>query len=161
MKMDDIKPEDVMKSLSMEENRRNVFKAGEGAGQSGSFFFFSKDNRFLIKTMRGSEKRVMLNMLDCFIDHLRATKNKSMLARIYGIFTIKTNLFAPMDVIIMQNTANITNKNGPKMTFDLKGSTINRRTRLTQAQNVKITEEQTCDKILKDLNYITICSEQR
>ena len=31
----------------MEENIKNVFDAGEGAGQSGSFFFFSKDKKFL------------------------------------------------------------------------------------------------------------------
>ena len=129
--MDGIKPSDLMKSLSMEENRQNVFKAGEGAGQSGSFFFFSKDNRFLIKTMRGSELEVMLNILDSYIEHLKNTNNKSLLARIYGIFTIKTNLFAPMKVLIMQNSSNLINRKGPKMTFDLKGSTYGRRTKMT------------------------------
>ena len=39
MFMDNIKPEDVIESLSLEANRNMVFKAGEGVGQSGSFFF--------------------------------------------------------------------------------------------------------------------------
>jgi hypothetical protein len=52
-----------------------VFRAGEGAGLSGSFFFFSNDNRFLIKTLQGNEKALMLGMLDDYIDHLRATDN--------------------------------------------------------------------------------------
>jgi hypothetical protein len=38
-------------SLSPKFNRDSVFKAGEGAGRSGSFFFFSHDRKFIIKTM--------------------------------------------------------------------------------------------------------------
>ena len=32
MFMDNIKPEDVIKSLSLEKNRNMVFRAGEGVG---------------------------------------------------------------------------------------------------------------------------------
>ena len=99
--LDKITPEEMMQSLSLEANRKSVFKAGEGAGQSGSFFFFSHDNRFLIKTLRGDEKIRMLNILDDYIKHIKDTKNQSLLARIYGVFTIKTNYFSPLDVIVM------------------------------------------------------------
>ena len=44
-----------------------VFKAGEGAGQSGCFFFFSYDNKFLIKTMKKREKKLILSKLEKFI----------------------------------------------------------------------------------------------
>ncbi len=43
-------------------------------------------------------------MLDSYIEHIIETKNTSILARIYGIFTIKTNYFDDLDVIIMENT---------------------------------------------------------
>ena len=43
-------------------------------------------------------------MLDSFINHIVLTNNKSLISRIYGVFTIKTNIFAPIDIIIMQNT---------------------------------------------------------
>lgn len=85
-------------------NRDRVFKAGEGSGQSGSFFFFSYDNRFIIKTLRGNEKLTLINIVDDLIEHLRNTKNKTLLARIYGLYTIKTNMFVDLDVIIMANT---------------------------------------------------------
>lgn len=55
--------------------------------------------------MRDNEKRNMLSMLDDLIIHFEKTENKSLLARIYGIFTIKTSVFAPVDFIIMENTA--------------------------------------------------------
>ena len=90
-----------------------VFQAGEGVGQSGSFFFFSKDNKLLIKTMRGSEKKVLLGMLDDLVNHFVKTNNESLLARIYGVFTIKTNVFKSVDVIVMQNTVILEKKSNP------------------------------------------------
>jgi hypothetical protein len=59
--------------LSVEANRHRVFKAGEGAGSSGSFFFFSHDNKFIIKTISYDEMKKMLSMLDDYISHLLAT----------------------------------------------------------------------------------------
>ena len=101
MELDNISPKDMMTSLSVEANRNMVFQAGEGAGKSGSFFFFSHDSRFLIKTLKGNEKSIFLNMLDDYIAHIIKYDNKSLLARIYGVFTIKTNYFDPLDIIIM------------------------------------------------------------
>lgn len=80
-----------MDSLSIVKNYKMVFKAGEGAGRSGSFFFFSADNRFLIKTLQVEERRKLLNMMKQYINHIKDTKNESLIARIYGIFTFKTN----------------------------------------------------------------------
>lgn len=128
MEIDKISPQDVMNSLSVEYNRRMVFKAGQGAGLSGSFFFFSHDNKFLIKTINKKEMQLLLKMLDNLIEHFKMTDNKSLIARIYGVFTIKTNLFASLDVMIMQNTCLLKNKLNNKITFDIKGSTTNRYT---------------------------------
>lgn len=47
---------DVLReSLNPEFNKDMVFKAGESQGKSGSFFFFSKDQKFIIKTMTDSD----------------------------------------------------------------------------------------------------------
>ena len=45
----------IIQSLDIESNRNAIFKAGESAGQSGSFFFFSHDNRFIIKTLNSDD----------------------------------------------------------------------------------------------------------
>ena len=50
-------------SLSPELNRDEVFSAGEGQGKSGSFFFFSHDKQFIIKTMRQNELKALMAML--------------------------------------------------------------------------------------------------
>ena len=79
--------------------------------------------------MRGSEKRVLLDMLDDLVNHFVKTNNESLLARIYGVFTIKTNVFKSVDVIVMQNTVMLSNRENLAMWFDLKGSTKGRETK--------------------------------
>jgi hypothetical protein len=64
-----------------------VFKAKESAGKSGSFFFFSYDKKFLLKTMNDSEMDVFQKALPEYFNHLRKNPD-SLLARIYGIFTV-------------------------------------------------------------------------
>lgn len=135
-----------------------MFNAGEGAGQSGSFFFHSKDKKFLIKTLRGSERSILLGMLDDFIEHLVVTEKKSLLARIYGVFTIKSNKYDDLDVLIMQNACQQTAKDCKKMIFDLKGSTHGRRTKY----DTKFWRKNgNFNKILKDLNYIEINKDMK
>ena len=45
-------------SFSPELNREQVFKTGEGSGKSGSFFFLTHDERFMIKTINEAEKDI-------------------------------------------------------------------------------------------------------
>jgi len=57
---DGISSEVLLESLDPEKNSSNVFKAGEASGASGSFFFFTTDKRFIVKTMTDSEKEFFL-----------------------------------------------------------------------------------------------------
>lgn len=54
-RLDGITEEEIKYSLSTDLNRDMVFKAGESQGKSGSFFFFSHDKKFIIKTMTSSD----------------------------------------------------------------------------------------------------------
>ena len=54
----------------------------------------------MIKTLRGKEKTNLLEMLDDMIDHFERTDNHSTIARFHGLFTIKSNYFTPLDVIV-------------------------------------------------------------
>ena len=58
---DGISSESLLESLDPETNSSNVFKAGEASGASGSFFFFSTDKRFIVKTMTDGEKKFFLD----------------------------------------------------------------------------------------------------
>ena len=54
-KIDGITPQMIEESLSTDANTKQLFKAKESAGKSGSFMFSTYDKRFLIKTMNKSE----------------------------------------------------------------------------------------------------------
>ena len=53
-----------MESLNPDTNLPNAKKAGESTGKSGSFFFFSKDSKFIIKTMFSEELDIFMATLD-------------------------------------------------------------------------------------------------
>ena len=62
--------EKFRESLSPKFNRDMVFMAGEGAGRSGSFFFFSHDKEFIIKTMYENELKVFIKALPKYFEYL-------------------------------------------------------------------------------------------
>ena len=93
-----------MESLAPEKNAQCVFKAGEASGASGSFFFFSQDKRFIIKTMSQEEKKFFINKLALnYFAHLKKYP-ASLLARIYGIYTVKIDGKSPVHLMLMAHT---------------------------------------------------------
>jgi hypothetical protein len=72
-------------------NRESIFKTNQNqnsndGGSSGSFFFFSQDKQFIVKTISFKELMIYLNGLPKFLEHFK--KGGSLLARIYGIFKV-------------------------------------------------------------------------
>ena len=154
MRIDNIEPSDIARSLKLEENITNVFKAGEGAGQSGSFFFYSKDRKFIIKTMRGNERKNMTNMVDDLVEYLINDNPESLISRIYGIFTLKTNAFAEVDFFIMQNVNQMISKANKKMVFDIKGNTRKRMLKIDKEhKQFWLNKDHTFKGVLRDLNF--------
>lgn len=115
-------------SLAPKHNRDMVFKAGEGAGRSGSFFFFSHDRQFIIKTMTKGELDLYLKKLPAFVEHFAKNK-KSLIAKIFGVFTVNTVYMKEVHVMLMENTMQLKNPAGLTHIFDLKGSSVDRETK--------------------------------
>ena len=74
-------------------------KAGESKGKSGSFFFWTFDKKFMIKTINNSELNSLLEMLDSYTEQIKS--NNSLIVKIYGAFTLKTQIFADVHILIM------------------------------------------------------------
>jgi len=125
-----------------------VFRSGEGAGASGSFFFFSYDRKFIIKTMSNGELKIFLKMLPEYEQHLTVNK-QSLFSRIYGVYTIYMNKVSSVNLILMANTLNFKSKDQVQFVFDLKGSTISRLVRPDKpGEALKPTA------VLKDTNFL-------
>ena len=112
-------------SLSPKFNRDKIFKAGEGAGRSGSFFFFSHDDKFVVKTMTAGELKLVKKIMPVYADYLKKNTD-SLLSKILGIFTVETDKFSRVHIMLMENTIRLKDPRELKFKFDLKGSTVDR-----------------------------------
>ena len=136
--------ETIRESLNPEANRSMVFKAGESQGKSGSFFFFSKDQKFIIKTMTDSDFDAFKRIQKAYFAHV-SRHDSSLLARVYGIYSVRMEDQKPVKLIVMENgMKGISDVLG---VFDLKGSMVNR---LVKGKNFKPTTT------LKDKNLLAM-----
>ena len=138
------------KSLSPKYNRDMVFKAGEGAGRSGSFFFFSHDKQFIIKTMTKSELDLFLRILPSLSQHYKKVPN-SLLTKNFGVFTVKRRGVQAVHIMLMENTLRLKDPDQLKYIFDLKGSRVDR----------KVKGATKTTTTLKDLNFIMAASKNK
>lgn len=135
----------------IEANVHKIFKAGEGMGKSGSFFFFSHDDRFLIKSMTLSDFNAFMKLFPYFFEHITQFQD-SILARIYGIYRVDMEGMVPVYLLLMGNTKKIDNMYVKKI-YDLKGSLAHRLVDGKES-DFKNTE------CLKDLNLLNIINDE-
>jgi 1-phosphatidylinositol-4-phosphate 5-kinase len=124
-KFDHVTDEMLYSSLDAAMNVNGIQNAGTGAGLSGQFFIFSYDKRFILKTMHRSEIDQMIRVLPSYYEHL-SNNPKSLIAKIYGVFTVKMDSFEPIHVMIMQNSLPAVKDFEMNYVFDMKGSQVNR-----------------------------------
>lgn len=116
----------IKKSLhpDIEGNQKAIFKSGEGMGKSGSFFFFCHDEEFLIKTMTMNDFKAFKSLFKYYFEHINKYSN-SLVARIYGVFSVKMDDQDPVYLILMGNSKKCQSKHIKKI-YDLKGSLVKR-----------------------------------
>lgn len=127
-------------------------------GKSGSFFFYSIDGKYVIKTVRDDEYKFLMKILMNYHKHL-IDNPKSLLPKFFGMHEIihdkkgwrgcgcrpSQHLY----LIIMDNIF-VTDRNIQRR-FDLKGSTFKRSVGVQNVQ--KYTENKMA---LKDLDFINL-----
>ncbi|XP_022746674.1 phosphatidylinositol 4-phosphate 5-kinase 4-like isoform X4 [Durio zibethinus] len=122
-------------------------------GKSGSFFYLTDDDRYMIKTMKKSEVKVLLRMLSAYYNHVRSFEN-TLVIKYYGLHCVK--LIGPTQrkvrFIIMGNL--LRSEYIIHRRFDLKGSSLGRITEKPESE-IKDTT------ILKDLDLNFIFKLQK
>lgn len=98
--------------------------------------------------MNNNEKDIFIAMLPEYLAHFIENPH-SLMARIYGLFTVQMQDVVPVHILLMSNAA----KCGKFVykTFDLKGSIVNR--------EVKANEMLTTS-CLKDVNLLNLCKDE-
>ncbi|XP_004307106.1 PREDICTED: phosphatidylinositol 4-phosphate 5-kinase 6 [Fragaria vesca subsp. vesca] len=139
-----VDPADYMISLCGNDALREL----SSPGKSGSFFYLTNDDRYMIKTMKKAEVKVLLRMLPAYYNHVRAFEN-TLVTKFFGLHCVKLTGPTQKKVrfVIMGNL--FCSEYSIHRRFDLKGSSLGRSTDKPAAE----IDATTTLKDL-DLNYI-------
>jgi 1-phosphatidylinositol-4-phosphate 5-kinase len=130
------------------------------SGKSSSWFFFSSDMRFAIKTCTrksnfrsvlslvnsihsAGDEKCVLRILEAYTDHV---KNLTLLPKFFGMYTMDVEGYPKLTFLVMNNV--FAQFHGDFI-YDLKGSTIGR---LVPPEEFKEDKR----PILKDLNFVSL-----
>nr|VDC99346.1 unnamed protein product [Brassica rapa] len=135
-----VDPADYMLSICGNDALREL----SSPGKSGSFFYLTNDDRYMIKTMKKSETKVLLRMLAAYYNHVRAFEN-TLVIRFYSLHCVKLTgtIQKKVRFVIMGNL--FCSEYSVHRRFDLKGSSLGRTTDKPES-------EINSNTILKDLD---------
>lgn len=145
----------MLASLDPSANIKSIQNAGLGAGASGSFFFFTSDKKYIMKTMSILEIKQMQRVLPSYYEHLDNNKD-SYIAKTYGVFTITMDKFSPISVMIMENSLPNIEHTTLHYCFDMKGSKINREVLKDKTLSDLMRDGPTGGQVLKDLDFLRL-----
>jgi 1-phosphatidylinositol-4-phosphate 5-kinase len=128
LKLDSLTHEEILKSFDIKSNIANISNLSLSEGKSGSFFFFTHDNRFIIKTISSTELNTLQKEFMKPYYELITENYNTLLARTYGVYSLKVGL-SKVDIILMENVAPIGSDQNIIRRFDLKGSLLGRMTK--------------------------------
>jgi len=92
-------------------------------GRSNSFFIFSPDKKFIIKTITSQESKVLLDMLPRLHEYFKANHH-SLITRFYGCHAVRVSHGELVHVVVMGNV--FCSPLSVHECYDLKGSWVNR-----------------------------------
>ena len=101
-----------------------AISSAAASGKSSSWFFCSKDSRFLVKTCSLKERDVLLDILGEYSKHAETHRGTSLLPQYYGLYTIEVGSRSAHFIIMNYWFATM---HAISTRFDLKGSTKGRR----------------------------------
>ena len=135
-----IDPADYLMSLTS----KYILSELGSPGKSGSFFYFSRDYKYIIKTIHHAEHKFLRRILRDYYDHVKNNPN-TLLSQFYGLHRVKIPYGRKIHFVVMNNL--FPPHRDIHRTFDLKGSTIGRDFREEELdKNPRAT--------LKDLNWL-------
>ncbi|KAG9457213.1 hypothetical protein H6P81_001721 [Aristolochia fimbriata] len=137
-----IDPADYMVAICGNDALREL----SSPGKSGSIFYLTQDDRFMIKTVKKSEVKVLLRMLPSYYQHVCRYEN-SLVTKFFGVHCVKPVGGPKVRFVVMGNL--FCSEYRIHKRFDLKGSSHGRTTDKAEEE----IDETTTLKDL-DLNYV-------
>ncbi|KAG6707325.1 hypothetical protein I3842_06G025400 [Carya illinoinensis] len=137
-----VDPADYMMAICGNDALREL----SSPGKSGSFFYLTQDDRFMIKTVKKCEVKVLIRMLPSYYEHVYRYEN-SLVTKFFGVHCVKPIGGQKTRFIVMGNL--FCSEYRIHRRFDLKGSSHGRTTDMPEGE----IDETTTLKDL-DLNFV-------
>ena len=144
--------EEYLKSFKGVERRGRrqdvlrVIERPESWRRSGAWFFCTEDTRFLLKTTKTSEKKVLLKHLKKYTEHVEKYGRQTFLPQIYGCYSIKIGKGkGSYKTFLVMGYWFATQMKIEDPRYDLKGSRCKRTAKEDSTKEVEL---------LKDNNFI-------
>ncbi|CAH9130708.1 unnamed protein product [Cuscuta epithymum] len=125
-------------------------------GKSGSIFYHSSDDRFVIKTLRKSELKVLLKMLPSYYKHVKDHEN-TLITKFFGLHRISFRRGKKVRFVVMGNM--FCTELHIHRRYDLKGSSHGRFTNKdkidegTTLKDLDLKFEFHMDKLLREILF--------
>ena len=96
--------EHLFQSFIPIHNVQAIYNFFTGAGKSSSFFFFSDNKSYVLKTLKESEKKLLLEngVLENYYQHVM-DNSETLLSKYYGVYQIKIPNMQDITCFIMDN----------------------------------------------------------
>ena len=96
-------------------------------GRSGALFYYTRDGKFILKTISKNEYKTLKNILPLYYNHLMKFKN-SFLPKFFGCYKLIRKVKKEKNYVYFIIMVNIfATHNNIHVTFDIKGSKVGRR----------------------------------
>ncbi|CCF56925.1 hypothetical protein KAFR_0B06280 [Kazachstania africana CBS 2517] len=147
-------PADYLVSLTS----KYILSELNSPGKSGSFFYYSRDFKFIIKTIHHSEHIRLRKTLQDYYNHVK-TNPDTLICQFYGLHRIKMPISFKNKIKHRKIYFIVMNNLFPPhldmhITFDLKGSTLDRYTKINEKESKG--NDSNYRPILKDLNWLEL-----
>ncbi|WMV12443.1 hypothetical protein MTR67_005828 [Solanum verrucosum] len=140
---------DYMMSICGDDGLREL----SSPGKSGSLFYLSRDDRFVIKTLKKSELKALLKMLPAYYKHVKEHDN-TLITKVFGVHRISLKRGKKVRFVVMGNM--FCTELRIHRRYDLKGSSHGRFTKkdrvdeMTTLKDLDLTYEFHMDKLLRE-----------
>ena len=122
--IDNVSIDDIIRSLDPIKNLSKLRELKVNGGRGDNSISTTWDKKILLKTINKTEKKIFIDkMIKEY--HSRIRDTKSLLCRIYGLFEIDLNDKGNIHVLLQKNMDDLPSET-KIITFDLKGSTVDR-----------------------------------
>ena len=150
--IDGLSIDDILKSLDIKKNLEIIKESRVTGGRGNNTIFRTWDKKLIIKTIDDEEKNILINkMLEEY--HERIKEAKTILSHIYGVYKIELGDKGESNVMVQRNMNDLF-LDSNILTFDLKGSTVDRQS--IKKEDINLNKKALFNKykntILKDID---------